>query len=183
MINKIIFFKEIKPLFGSFKVQQISGCDDYLDYYDENSDLMTNAQFAYVLATVFHETGAKMKPVIEVGKGIGKPYGKLINGKAYYGRGGVQITWIDNYRRVGVSINQDLVNNPDLALVPSVSVEIAMKGMVLGWFTGKKLSDYITDTKTDFINARRIMNGTDRAVLIAGYADKFLKALKKAKAD
>jgi putative chitinase len=183
MINKAIFYQEIRHLFGSLKPSQVKGMEVKIDYYDDNQEMVTLAQFAYVLATIFHETGQKMTPVIEVGKGIGKPYGKMINGKAYYGRGDVQITWIDNYKRVGVSINQDLVGNPGLCLVPSISVEIAMKGMALGWFTGKKLNDYITESKADFVNARRIINGTDKAVLISGYANKFLKALEKAKTD
>ena len=92
----------------------------------------------------------------------------------------MQLTWIFNYQKAGVSVHQDLVNHPDLALVPSISVEIVMKGMVLGWFTGRKLNDYITESKADFVNARRIINGMDRAVLIAGYATTFLKALEKA---
>jgi hypothetical protein len=182
-INRQVFYQEIRPLFGTLKTGQVIGINVKFDYYEDNQDLMSIPQFAYVLATIFHETGSKMQPVIEIGKGIGKPYGKLINGRAYYGRGDVQITWLDNYRRVGVSINQDLVNNPELALVPSISCEIAIKGMVLGWFTFNKLHDFITDEKIDFINARRIINGMDRAVLIAGYADKFLNALEKAKTD
>jgi hypothetical protein len=43
-------------------------------------------------------------------------------------------------------------------------------GMAEGWFTGKKLGNYITLDKSDFANARRIINGTDKASLIAGYA-------------
>ena len=182
-INRDIFYREIRPLFGTIKTGQVTGINTYLDYYDNNQGLMIIPQFGYVLGTVFHETMKKMMPVNEDGKGIGKEYGKLINGKAYYGRGGVQLTWIKNYKSVGISINQDLVNNPELALVPSISVEIAMKGMVLGWFTTKKLSDFITEDKIDFVNARRIINGMDRAVLIAGYAGKFLGALQKAKTD
>ena len=183
MINRATFFQEIRPLFGTIKTGQVIGTNVKLDYYDDHKDLMSTAQFAYVLATIYHETGGKMQPVNEIGKGIGKPYGKLINGRAYYGRGDVQLTWIHNYQKAGVSIHQDLVSNPELALVPSISVEIVMKGMVLGWFTGRKLSDYITESKADFVNARRIINGMDRAVLIAGYATTFLKALEKAKTD
>ena len=181
MINKEIFYKEVRQLFGTLKRGQVDGTNVKIDYYDDNQDLVSLPQFAYILATIFHETGGKMQPVNEIGRGIGKPYGVKINGRIYYGRGDIQITWIDNYRRVGISINQNLVDNPDLSLVPSISVEIAFKGMVLGWFTGRKLSDYINDKKTDFVNARRIINGMDRAVLIAMYADKFLRALEKAK--
>lgn len=183
MINKTIFYQEARPLFGTLKTGQVIGANVKLDYYDDNQDLVSLPQFAYILGTIFHETGGKMQPVNEVLKGIGKPYGVKINGQIYYGRGDIQITWLENYRRVGISINQNLVENPELALVPSISVEIAFKGMVLGWFTGKKLSDYINDKKTDFVNARRIINRMDKAVLIAGYADKFLKALEKAKTD
>ena len=181
MINRDIFYREIRPLFGTLKTGQVMGMNVKLDYYDDNQDLMSIPQFAYVLGTNFHETKQKMQPVREDGRGIGKPYGRMIKGRAYYGRGDVQLTHDYNYKKVGVSINQDLVNNPDLALVPSISVEIAMKGMVLGWFTTKKLSDFITEEKVDFVNARRIINGMDRAVLIAGYATKFLNALDKAK--
>uniref|UniRef100_A0AC34G9W9 Uncharacterized protein n=1 Tax=Panagrolaimus sp. ES5 TaxID=591445 RepID=A0AC34G9W9_9BILA len=46
-----------------------------------------------------------------------------------------------------------------------------------GWFTGKKLSDYITLQKSDFRNARRIVNLMDKADLIAGYARDYDKLL------
>lgn len=182
MINRKIFFDEIRPLFGTLKTSQVYGLISYLDFYEDNLELMKLNQFAYVLGTVFHETGGKMKPVIEIGKGIGKAYGvkDKVTGQIYYGRGGVQITWKDNYQRIGKLINVDLVNNPDLALVESNSVKIAMFGMSFGWFTGRKLDHYITPVKCDYIGARAIINGTDRAVLIAGYTDKFLEALEKA---
>jgi len=44
--------------------------------------------------------------------------------------------------------------------------------MVNGWFTGKKLSDF-----TDYRNMRRIINGTDKAMEIAGFAKVFEMAL------
>ena len=40
-----------------------------------------------------------------------------------------------------------------------------------GLFTGKKLSDYISKANgCDYKESRRIINGQDRAALIAGYA-------------
>lgn len=48
-------------------------------------------------------------------------------------------------------------------------------GMEAGRFTGKKLSDYLPG---DYVNARRIINGTDKAEQIAGYARQFEAALK-----
>lgn len=47
-----------------------------------------------------------------------------------------------------------------------------MKGCAEGWFTGKKLADY-----PDYRNMRRVVNGTDRADTIAGYAVAFERAL------
>ena len=51
-------------------------------------------------------------------------------------------------------------------------------GFINGSFTGKKLSDYIEGDKLDFYNARRIINGMDKAKLISDYAYKILDCLK-----
>jgi hypothetical protein len=52
-------------------------------------------------------------------------------------------------------------------------------GMIKGLFTGKKLSDYLTDTKKDYFNARRIINGLNEAEHIKKYAKDFEKCLRK----
>lgn len=44
-------------------------------------------------------------------------------------------------------------------------------------FTGKTLEDYFNETTEDWINARRIINGTDHAVMIAETAKDFYAAL------
>lgn len=49
--------------------------------------------------------------------------------------------------------------------------------MVDGWFTGRKLSQYF-EGKIDYQGARRIINGTDKAIMIAGYAQTFFNGLK-----
>jgi hypothetical protein len=48
---------------------------------------------------------------------------------------------------------------------------------MLGTFTGKKLPDYVNATQADFVGARRTVNGTDRADLIARYARQYRAAL------
>lgn len=58
------------------------------------------------------------------------------------------------------------------------ATNILLLGMKEGWFTGRKLSDYINQSKKDYLNARRIINGMDKASLIAGYAETFEKALR-----
>jgi len=64
----------------------------------------------------------------------------------------------------------------------AVALRAAFEGMIKGMFTGRKLADYISAERHDFVNARRIINGTDRASLVAGYAEAFLFALRKARA-
>lgn len=149
---------------------------------------------SYILATAYHETGGRMQPVREgfatTNEGairavtrlheqgrIRTNYALPINGHSYYGRGLVQITWLENYKRVGKLLGVDLVNNPDLALDPQVSADILVKGMLGGWFTGRKLSDYDRADGYDYYNARRIVNGVDKAAHIAGLAIKFEKAI------
>ena len=60
-----------------------------------------------------------------------------------------------------------------------------MAGTLKGWFTGKSLSDYIDDLDDtddievkEFVQARRTVNGQDKAAVIAGHALAFEKALK-----
>jgi hypothetical protein len=135
---------------------------------------------AYGLGTAWHE--ARLKPIAEYGKGAGKPYGKPGKyGQAQYGRGLVQLTWDANYEWADKALGLDgsLLANFDRALEPEIATAILVKGMETGAFTGKKLSDYITDrgTPAQFANARRIINGTDRAAMIAGYAEALQGAL------
>ena len=105
------------------------------------------------------------------------------NGMVYYGRGHVQLTWAKNYERMGKIVGEPLFDNPDLALKPEVSADILVEGMLRGRsskgdFTGKSLEDYFNDSTDDPVGARRIINGVDKAVLIAGYYKNFLDALE-----
>ncbi|MEZ2604546.1 peptidoglycan-binding protein [Kluyvera intermedia] len=148
---------------------------------------------AYVLATTYHETAFTMQPIEEYGRGAGHSYGEPDpeTGQAYYGRGYVQLTWEENYQKAqGCVVNLNtlacdvpLVMQPDLALTPWVAAQVAINGMSQGWFTGKKLGDYLTATQTDYVNARRIINGTDKAQTIAAYAEEAGAALWLAHGD
>ncbi|MBC8718842.1 glycoside hydrolase family 19 protein [Ochrobactrum sp. Marseille-Q0166] len=131
-------------------------------------------QMAYVLATAYHETAKTMKPINEMG---GEKYLRSKKYWPYIGRGYVQITWKVNYEKAGKVLGVDFVSKPELLLKPEYAAPIIIAGMAEGWFTGKKLSDYITLQKSDFKGARRIVNGTDKADLIAGYAREYDKAL------
>lgn len=131
-------------------------------------------QLAYVLATAYHETAHTMKTVREYG---GDTYLKKKKYYPYVGMGYVQLTWDYNYKKAGDKLGVDFLKNPKLLLEPKYAAPILVIGMQEGWFTGKKLSDYITLKKSDFKNARRIVNGMDKADLIEGYAEKYDKML------
>jgi putative chitinase len=134
---------------------------------------------AYQLATTYHETGHTFQPIEEFGKGRGRAYGvpDPATGQTYYGRGYVQLTWKRNYELFAQKLGPDLVNHPELAMEPDTAYKIMSLGMYQGLFTSRKLSDYINDTKKDYVNARRIINGTDRAQMIADYATSFEQVL------
>jgi hypothetical protein len=74
----------------------------------------------------------------------------------------------------------DLEWHAEKALEPEIAVVILFEGMSEGWFTGVGLPDYFNDTEDDPYNARRVINGTDKAEMIAGYHESFLTALKSA---
>jgi len=131
-------------------------------------------QVAYVLATVEHETAGTFQPVREAyweSEDWRKAH--LQSYYPYYGRGYVQLTWKYNYQAYGEKLAIDLEGNPDLALDATNAMFILIDGFKNGVFTGKKLTDYINDNGTDFINARRCINGLDCAEKIAALAENY----------
>jgi len=131
-------------------------------------------QVAYVLATTRWETASKMKPVREYG---GEKYLRSKRYYPYVGMGYVQLTWAENYKKAGKELGVDFMADPKKLLRPEYAVLILVKGMVEGWFTGKRLNHYITLSKSDFVNARRIINGTDKKHEIASLARQYDKLL------
>ncbi|MDD4778056.1 MAG: hypothetical protein PHV53_07185 [Fermentimonas sp.] len=194
-MNKQQFFNEIaKSLFnGKLTRSQKSGMEYKLTAFDM-FNISDNRRRAYMLATSYHETGRRMQPVEEIGCGAGKPYGKKFRcdatryslpDKLYYGRGDVQLTWYENYERMGRILDLPLLEYPELALDAEVSALIMVEGMTRGLskkgdFTGVSLDNYFNPRRDDPFNARRIINGLDQADKIAGYYYKFLFALERA---
>ena len=182
-ISREAFFTDIRnSLFGHHLTQaQVDGINAILDYTYSSHPNEDMRSLAYILATTYHETGAAMEPVEEVGKGAGTVYGRLdpITHVAYYGRGLVQLTWKFNYIKQSQILGLDLVNNPDLAMEIGTAVKILVEGMFGGHFTGRKLTDYFSTTANNATGARAIINGNDRAALIATYFNYFLFALNR----
>lgn len=174
-----------KGLFGgSLSTTQVSSLNYLVQRCEEFK--LSYPEAAYVLATAYHETGyvsggvmnRDMLPVKERGSQ------SYLRGKKYYpyiGYGYVQLTWKDNFKRVGDLIGVDLVANPERALEKEIASEILIKGMVFGWFTGvgfhRKCPVYRYN-HLSYVRARKIVNGTDKANLIADYAMVFEKALR-----
>jgi len=184
MINRKFFFDHARAtLFGGkLTASQVAGMTDMLNEWETGNWGSDTRLLAYMFATSYHETDKKMQPIEEYGKGKGRTYGKRIkqSGKPYtdttnlfYGRGDAQLTWYENYDKASLVIGLNLIQEPNLALDSKVSKKIMFHGMTKGWFTGKKLSDYFAGAKQDWFNARRIINGTDKAQLVAGHAQKF----------
>lgn len=174
-INPQYFFDRVRrAVFGGKLTQtQVNGINKILAYRDATWPKMPDEELAYLLATVTHETGFKMQPITEWGST------QYLKSKRYWpwiGRGLIQITWKTNYLKFGIK-------NPDDALTWPVSLDVAFRGMILGMFTGKKLADYIKPGKApDYVGARAIINGTDKAKLIAGYANSYLDAITQSRA-
>lgn len=181
VIVTVNFFTKIKDagLFKTILKEQQSSIEAIFSECQKQG-VTDFRQIAYILATAYHECynprtpETRLTPMKEFG---GEAY---LKGKKYYpfyGRGFSQLTWETNYKKESKRLGIDLIKNPDQMLITSIAANSHVYCMKNGVYTGKKLSDYINDQKTDFINARRIINGTDRAELIAGYASKFLQAL------
>lgn len=191
-----------QKLKASFNQSQVNGMNNLLAAC--NRAVLKPQYIAYIFATDWHETGGKMQPVPEVGRGAKLRYGRwMTNSKGekycyrngdrknptyytyaeyphlYYGRGEPQLTWLDNYIKAGKELGIDFANNPDLVLLPENSANILVKGSMGGWFTGRGIPDYVTYGHYDeFVEARRVINGVDRKHDIAKYAKIFLTALE-----
>lgn len=174
MIDRKHFFDTIRPIYGTLSQKQVEGLEAILNEYEQRGWIDIR-WLAYILATVKHETASKMQPEKEHG---GETYLKSKKYYPYYGRDLVQTTWKENYQKVKDFSGIDVITNPDLIARLSLAVKVAFTFMEKGWYTGKKLSNYFSKDKTDWLNARRIINGKDKAELIAGYAQVFLRAIK-----
>lgn len=207
MIDRKTFYREIrKSLFRDGLSQaQVDGLNRLLDTWFRYYSARPITWLAYCLATSYHETGRTMEPVQEKGGRAylmhnydvtgrnperARRYGNTQpgDGVRYSGKGDVQLTWKDNYGRATAMLRNlhsdfarvDLVRHPEQALDPRISALILFEGCITGLFTRHKLGDYLDHPKKDYRGARAVVNGTDRAALIAGHAEAFEEALTAA---
>jgi putative chitinase len=181
MTNPAAFFLKVREAFGALNQGQVDGINALLAAMER----WPITWAAYGLATAWHETAETMRPIKEYGSSayfkkrydiegdnpaLARKLGNLNpgDGVTYAGRGYVQLTGRLNYQKYGIA------DDPDKALEPATAARIMIDGMQTGAFTGKKLSDYLPG---DYVNARRVVNGLDRAQQIADHAWDFETAL------
>lgn len=193
-INRKFFFDQVRlTLFhGSLTTRQVQGITAILDYWEAKHAAGDDRWLAYLLGTVYHETDTRMQPIREYGSearfnrlyspppagtnaALARALGnvKQDDGARFCGRGFVQLTGRRNYTNWGKILEIDLVGQPDLCLDIGHSTAILVEGSIKGSFTGKKLADYFNPATEDWRRARRIINGNDKADLIAGHARRF----------
>jgi predicted chitinase len=203
-VGRARFFDAIRgPLFPSLSQPQVDGLTVLLDVWERDHAALDRRWLAYALATAHHETGRTLQPVREgfarTDKGAIAAVTKLFragkirrnyalpaeNGRSYFGRGVVQITHPENYLRVGkaLGLGPALYDDPSLALQPEVAARILYEGMIHGLFTGSRLADYFIGQREHWVEARKIVNGMDRAAMVAGYGQRYDAALAAARGE
>jgi len=208
LFDRDVFFDSVRedPFSGSLSQDQVDGMNAILDAWEANPRSEDLRHLAYSLATTYHETSQKMQPIEEYGQGAGMSYGAPDpeTGQTYFGRGYVQLTWRDNYRRADEELDlgdcaADETScewHAENALDPTIAADVMFQGMTEGWFRSsggqrETLSRYFNDNCDDAYNAREIINGDKSKVpdwsngvsigkLIAGYHRDFLAALEAA---
>lgn len=205
-INRKRFFDCVRrnPFGGRLGPKQVEGMCLLLDTQETLFPALCDDDLAYCLATAYHETGATMQPVLERGgpayftrmyditgnrPRVARELGNLTpgDGAKYPGMGYVQSTGRANARRARAVIREvlgediDFETSPKRLMEPKYAAALLFYGAIAGVWTGKKLSDYIGPGKRDFVAARRVVNRTDKATLIAGYAEAFLAALTQSR--
>lgn len=205
-MNRSVFYDAVRAsLFaGKLSHSQVEGMENLLGVWERHFDSDNTIpnptdHLAYDLGTAFHETARSMQPITEYGEHayfdkyepgtkLGQQLGNTEKGDGYRfrGEGHVQNTGRRNALKATTRLNElfglgiDLVANPEQRRDPFVSAMSLFLGNKEGWWTGRKLGDFLIPGRPDFVQARRVVNGTDKAATIAGYAQKFKAAIQAA---
>lgn len=194
--NKKTFTKEIIDFYGQSLRRRITSeiledLNTLLILIETDDKWENTGELAYFFATIGWETGWTFAPIEERRASNNQQDIRRIQDRywntGYFGRGYVQLTWRENYKKMGDILGVNLVNNPEELLKPKISYEVAAIGMRQGLFRTRsngrpiKLSDFITDTSADFVRARDIINGDveKNGPIIAKYAEDLHDIIKK----
>ena len=176
------FFDSYRKAFGPVQQLQVEGLEFLLGKIEQDPEWDSVPEIAYFLSTIKHETGVSRNRIDQTYQPIKELRERAGTAKrrnqdrywlsGYYGRGYTQLTWKDNYAKFG------LADVPDDALQPDTAYMVAARGIREGKFTKYKLADFINDQEVDYFNARRVVNGLDKAEKIAEEAQKFERILR-----
>jgi putative chitinase len=193
-----IFFDIVREVLfdGALTQGQVDGLLTVMDHWHEHRRDADPRWLAYLLATAHHETARTIQPIREYGTpayftarydpsprgtrpAVAASLGNTRpgDGARFCGRGYVQLTGRRNYADWAERLGVPLLDDPDLAMAPGTAARILVEGAILGTFTGRRLADHLAGKRPDWVGARRVINGTDRAELIAGYALAYYAAL------
>lgn len=185
-----VFFDDVRDITEGLDQTQV----DVINMLLEDVGHWPTSWLAYGLATGWHE--AYLRPIKEKGGNsyfhqmydiqgkrprIAKALGNVNPGDGikYAGRGLVQLTGRTNYWNASERFGVDFIEYPDRVLELEWAVKIMVWGMETGAFTGVSLSAFLSrdfEEHPSFRKARAIINGSDKANLIADYALEFQSA-------
>jgi predicted chitinase len=198
-MNKTVFYTYVRnaPFGGRLSQSQIDGMTAMLAAWEKYGD-GDNRKLAYGLATAFHETGGRMTPIREAfatstanairaldkawaaGRmpQVRTPYWR----EGWFGRGRIQTTHLPNYQFVQTKTGLQCVTNPDILLTEQGDAKVFWPSLFEGWWTRgrERFSKYFDDDTTDPVGARAMVNGKDKARLIASHYASFLAAIEHA---
>jgi len=196
VFNRKKFFDAYRERFGPLTQSLVDALEYLLGRIEGDSRFGTTdtdrRQLAYCLATFKWETSHTFEPIDEIGgdayfnkryapeRQAGKNVGNTQpgDGARFHGRGYVQLTGRANYQRAKKLTGVDLMAEPDRAKERELAYQIAIQGMIDGWFTSRKLSQYFKpDGTANYEEARAIINGNDQATRIADIARRFSEVL------
>lgn len=199
VFNRKKFFDGYRERFGPLTQELVDALEYLLGRIEADTRFGTTEtdrrMLSYCLGTFKWETSHTFEPIDEIGGdayfnkryGPNTQAGKNVgntqpgDGARFHGRGYVQLTGRANYNKAKKLTGVDLIADPDRAKERELAYQIAIQGMLDGWFTGRKLSQYFKpDGTANYEGARAIINGTDQATRIADIGRRFSEILSEA---
>lgn len=161
------------------------------DYW-ETTDGGHPKHLALMLGTAYRETCGRVLSTVGEACGCAKTcskdeykgvsYGQKDGcGRAYFGRGFVQLTHERNYESVGKRLGIPLKDYPSLAYEQPFAIMMLVDGVKGRWYGGKPLNTYLDDEKSNWVRARESVNPGSPNKAATGYlACRFYDALQPA---
>ncbi len=132
--------------------RQRDAIEQVLLLWDRNPQFTDDRWLAYMLAVLDFESGGvpsrdggcltdkcALRYLERMSRSAGATYKKLLtpeaNGNHYYGRGFLQLSTAETYRRVAEITGEPIYDQPDLLLAPDVSARV-----LFAWMTDSRLS-------------------------------------------